>query len=111
MSRRTFFSTLAALTFGCLAAGSAHAQDWTQYQHWPYTPPQVPGNGVQYQPLYDGHYLYPRDQRIVPQIQGPYYRNFYGGYRTLGVRRPVYGIFDWERKKFYKGNHFILDVF
>ena len=43
-------------------------------------------------------YLYPREQRIVPQIQGPYYRNFYGGNRrprasaiptagTTGTRR------------------------
>ena len=70
------------------AVRSAQAQDWTDYLHWPYVPPQVPGNGFEYQPLYDRFYLYPREQRIVPQIQGPYYRNFYGGKRILGLRNP-----------------------
>ena len=51
---------------------SAQAQDWTDYLHWPYVPPQVPGNGFEYNGLYDGWYRYPREQRIVPQIQGPY---------------------------------------
>ena len=92
-------------------SGSAKAQDWTDYLHWPYVPPQVPGNGFQSNSLYDRFYLYPREQRIVPQIQGPYYRNFYGGSRILGMRHP-HGLFhDWDKKKFYQGNHFVLDVF
>lgn len=96
---------------GLAGSSTARAQDWTDYLHWPYTPPQVPGNGFQYNSLYDGWYLYPREQRIVPQIQGPYYRNFYGGKRVLGMRHP-HGLFhDWNKKKFYSGNHFILDVF
>ena len=51
-----------------------------------------------------------REQRIVPQIQGPYYRNFYGGKRHLGVRHP-HGWHEWNKKKFYQGYHFTLDVF
>jgi hypothetical protein len=102
---------LSAALLGCAGAGSAHAQEWTDYLHWPYVPPQVPGNGFEYHSLYDNYYLYPRPQRIVPQIQGPYYRNFYGGYRILGFRHP-HGWHDWSfKKKFYKGNHFLLDVF
>ena len=49
---------------------------------------------------------YPREQRIVPQIQGPYYRNFYGGYRVFGVFRHPHGWHDWNKKKFYQGYHF-----
>ena len=46
------------------------------------TPPQTPGSGHEYKSLYDGWYVYPQaKQRIVPQIQGPFYRNYYGGYR------------------------------
>ena len=48
--------------------------------------------------------------RIVPQIQGPYYRNFYGGYRVLGCRHP-HGWHDWNKKRWYEGYHFYLDVF
>ena len=93
------------------AGSSAKAQDWTDYLHWPYTPPQVPGNGFQYAPLHDKFYVYPRDQRIVPQIQGPYYRNYYGGRRIFGMRHG-HGLFtDVHYKKFYYGNHFALDVF
>ena len=88
----------------------ARAQDWTDYLHWPYVPPQVPGNGFQVNSLHDRFYLYPREQRIVPQVQGPYYRNFYGGYRVLGCRHP-HGWQDWNKKKFYQGYHFYLDVF
>ncbi len=78
---RTALKTLAlALAlYGFAGAGSAKAQDWSDYLHWPYVPPQVPGNGFEYRALYDGWYLYPREQRIVPQIQGKTYRNFYGG--------------------------------
>lgn len=105
---------LAILAIGLLAAsggGSARAQDWSDYLHWPYAPPQNPGNGFQYNPLYDGWYLYPREQRIVPQIQGPLYRNFYGGKRILGFRNPHGCFHDWNKTRFYQGNHFILDVF
>ena len=80
---RPWPSPLALLGFG--GVNSAQAQDWTDYLHWPYVPPQVPGNGFEYNGLYDGWYRYPREQRIVPQIQGPYYRNYYGGYRVFGL--------------------------
>lgn len=113
MSRTSRLRALALAL--CLAGvggvGSAQAQDWTDYLHWPYVPPQVPGNGFEYRSLYDGFYLYPRQQRIVPQIQGPYYRNFYGGKRILGVRTPHGCFHDWSKKKFYQGYHFVLDVF
>jgi hypothetical protein len=104
----------AALAFAMLAfggAGSAQAQDWTDYLHWPYVPPQVPGNGFEYNGLYDGWYRYPREQRIVPQIQGPYYRNEYGGYKLFGFFRHPHGWHDWQKKKFYQGMHFTMDVF
>ncbi len=55
--------------------------------------------------------VYPREQRIVPQIQGPYYRNEYGGYRVFGIFRHPHGWHDWNKKKFYEGYHFYLDVF
>ena len=98
-----------ALYFG--GGTSAKAQDWSDYLHWPYVPPQTPGNGFNYTPLYDNFYVYPREQRIVPQIQGPYYRNYYGGRRILGMRH-YHGLFsDIHYKKFYYGNHFALDVF
>jgi len=106
---KAFFLALALLGAG--GVKSASAQDWTDYLHWPYVPPQVPGNGFEYRSLYDGFYLYPREQRIVPQIQGPYYRNFYGGSRVLGKFRHPNGWHDWNKKKFYQGNHFTLDVF
>jgi hypothetical protein len=101
--------TLTLAGFG--GVGSAQAQDWSDYLHWPYVPPQVPGNGFEYKSLYDGFYLYPRHQRIVPQIQGPYYRNEYGGMRILGCRLPHGCFHDWNKKKFYQGYHFYLDVF
>jgi hypothetical protein len=113
VSRSSLLKSLAltvALT-GLAGVRSAQAQDWTDYLHWPYVPPQVPGNGFEYRSLYDGFYLYPRQQRIVPQIQGPYYRNFYGGKRILGIRTPNGLFHDWNKKKYYQGNHFILDVF
>ena len=102
---------LAGIIFAGTGISSARAQDWSDYLHWPYTPPQVPGNGFESNSLYDGFYRYPREQRIVPQIQGPYYRNFYGGKRVLGIRKKL-GLYDWDyEKKFYRGNHFALDVF
>lgn len=102
---------LAGVLFGFTGLSSARAQDWGDYLHWPYTPPQVPGNGFESNGLYDGFYRYPREQRIVPQIQGPYYRNYYGGQRHLGIRK-AFGFHDWDyKKKFYQGNHFALDVF
>ena len=99
---------LAIAVFGL--SSSANAQDWTDYLHWPYTPPQVPGNGFEYKSLHDGWYVYPREKRIVPQIQGPYYRNYYGGKRIFGMRHPN----NWHglnKTKFYEGYHFTLDVF
>ena len=113
MTRRTSLraAVLAAGLFACALGGSARAQDWTDYLHWPYVPPQAPGNPMEANGLYDGFYLYPREQRIVPQIQGPYYRNFYGGKRILGFRHPHGCFHDWNKKKFYSGNHFMLDVF
>ena len=114
MSRFSWLKVL-ALTLALAGFGgtkSARAQDWTYSLHWPYVPPQVPGNGFEYSGLYDGWYRYPREQRIVPQIQGPYYRNEYGGYRIFGLFRHNRGFFsDGRNKKFYQGSHFILDVF
>jgi hypothetical protein len=103
--------TLAVVLLGLAGLNSAQAQDWTDYLHWPYVPPQVPGNGFEYQGLHDGWYRYPREQRIVPQIQSPYYHNFYGGYRVFGIFRHPHGWHDWNNKKWYQGYHFFLDVF
>lgn len=103
-------AVLSAVAFLALPIGAAQAQDWGNYLHWPYSPPQTPGNGFQYQPLHDNFYLYPREQRIVPQIQGPLYRNYYGGKRILGHRFPNEH-HDWTNKKYYSGYHHTLDVF
>jgi hypothetical protein len=101
--------TLTLAGFG--GVRSAQAQDWSDYLHWPYVPPQVPGNGFEYKSLHDGFYVYPRNQRIVPQVQGPYYRNYYGGMRILGCRLPHSLFHDWNKNKYYQGYHFYLDVF
>jgi hypothetical protein len=102
---------LAALVLLGLS-GMVQAADYDNYMHWPYVPPQVPGAGANYQQLYDGWYLYPREQRIVPQIQGPLYRNYYGGKKDgwwFGRKDNEHR--DWSNKKWYKGYHFYLDVF
>jgi hypothetical protein len=112
VTRRTLVGAfvLASALLGLGGARNAKAQDWTDYLHWPYVPPTAPGNGFQESQLYDKFYVYPREARIVPQIQGPYYRNFYGGKRHLGVRHPN-GWHDWMKKRWYRGSHFVLDVF
>lgn len=113
MKRRSMRKVLvlAGALIALSGIGSAKAQDWTDYLHWPYVPPQVPGNGFEYNSLYDQFYLYPREQRIVPQVQGPYYRNFYGGKRVLGVRFPRGVFHDWNKTMYYSGYHHFLDVF
>jgi hypothetical protein len=109
---------LALLFLGFGGTANVHAQDWTDFLHWPYVPPQVPGNGFEYNGLYDGWYRYPREQRIVPQIQGPLYRNYYGGQRLFGLFRvpngwwnAQAGWFDQNNMRYYSGHHFYLDVF
>ncbi len=112
MARGSWLKALAltvALS-GFAGLSPAKAQDWNDYLHWPYVPPQVPGNGFEYNSLYDKFYTYPREQRIVPQIQGPLYRNFYGGKRHLGYRHPN-GWHGLNKQKFYQGYHYALDVF
>ena len=111
MSRASWIKAL-ALTVALLGLGgsSAQAQDWTDYLHWPYVPPQVPGNGFEYNGLHDGLYTYPREQRIVPQIQGPYYRNFYGGYRVVGLPPPA-RLARVEQEEVLPGQSLPLDVF
>ncbi len=113
MSHRSWLKAFALATalVGLGGVGSAQAQDWTDYLHWPYVPPQTPGNGFEYRSLYDGFYVYPREQRIVPQIQGPYYRNFYGGKRHLGFRHPYGWHEQIHKSKWYQGYHYVLDVF
>ena len=113
MSRGSWIKalTLAVALLGLGGLNSAQAQDWTDYLHWPYVPPQVPGNGFDYNGLYDGWYKYPREQRIVPQIQGPYYRNFYGGKMNLGWRRSINWPHGINKSRYYSGYHYVLDVF
>ena len=94
-----------------LSGLSAKAQDWSDYMHWPYNPPQNPGAGHDYKALYDGWYLYPKEQRIVPQIQGPFYRNYYGGTRQAGIHKYAEAHHPWYKRKYYQGHHYILDVF
>ena len=94
---------LALALAACGGVKSAQAQDWTDYLHWPYVPPQVPGNGFEYNGLYDGWYRYPREQRIVPQIQGPYYRNYYGGYRVIGHLPPPAWLARLEQEEMVPG--------
>ncbi|HKI16430.1 MAG TPA: hypothetical protein VKA15_01040 [Isosphaeraceae bacterium] len=109
---------LALLLLGFGGTTKVQAQDWTDFLHWPYVPPQVPGNGFEYNGLYDGWYRYPREQRIVPQIQGPFYRNYYGGTRVFGLFRVPNGWwnmqagwFERNNMRYYSGYHHYLDVF
>ncbi len=114
MNRRIISALVGVLGLTLALTGfvqTSQAQDFDTFYHWPYVPPQVPSNGYEYNALYDGWYLYPREQRIVPQIQGPFYRNYYGGKKILGLDRHNHFFSDWTRKRFYKGHHFILDVF
>jgi hypothetical protein len=118
VSRTSWFKALAlaAALIGFQGVGTAKAQDWTNYLHWPYAPPQAQGNGFSNTALYDGFYTYPREQRIVPQIQGPYYRNYYSGQRVFGIRHYFdrgndFRGGDWSNKRYYSGYHFFLDVF
>src|SRR4051812_21984449 len=100
------------MAFGFSGMSSAKAQDWGDYMHWPYTPPQAASNGFNYKPLYDNWYVYPREQRIVPQIQSKYYMNYYGGQRVMGIHKQPFGSHHGNtKKKFYKGHHYTLDVF
>lgn len=102
----------ALMLLGMGVFSPSQAQDWDKYYHWPQTPPQVPANGYDYSSLYDGFYVYPRDQRIVPQIQSPYYRNFYGGQRHFGLFSKESKLFKSSgHLRFYQGYHFTLDVF
>jgi hypothetical protein len=112
MSRGTMLKTLvlSAALIG-LSGLSASAQDWTDYMHWPYTPPQAQGSGFEYKSLYDGWYVYPKEQRIVPQIQGPFYRNYYGGTRKFGIHKYAESFHPWTKRRYYEGHHYFLDVF
>ena len=77
----------------------------------PTSRPRIPGSGFEYKSLYDGWYTYPKEQRIVPQIQGPFYRNYYGGSRMVGIHKYAEAHHPWYKRKFYQGYHYILDVF
>ena len=112
MSRGSLLKTLvlSAALIG-LSGLSAKAQDWSDYLHWPYVPPQTPGSGFEYKSLHDGWYVYPSEQRIVPQIQGPFYRNYYGGTRKAGIHKYAEAHHPWYKRKFYQGHHYFLDVF
>ena len=112
MSKGTLLKSLVLATALLGLSGlSAKAQDWSDYLHWPYTPPQYPGSGHEYKALYDGWYVYPKEQRIVPQIQGPFYRNYYGGTRIGGIHKYAEAHHPWYKRKYYQGHHYILDVF
>jgi len=94
-----------------LSGSSAKAQDWSDYLHWPYIPPQAQGSGFEYKGLYDGYFVYPREQRTVPQIQGPFYRNYYGGTRKAGIHKYAESFHPWTKRRYYQGHHYALDVF
>ena len=112
MSRGSFLKSIVLSTALLGLSGySAKAQDWSDYLHWPYVPPQAQGSGFEYKGLNDGYFVYPREQRIVPQIQGPFYRNYYGGTRKAGFHKYAEALHPWNKRKFYQGNHYILDVF
>ncbi len=113
----TRFATQLALLTALILGGAltAQAQDYDRFMHWPYVPPQVPGNGFDYKPIYDGFYLYPKEMRIQPQIQGSNYYNFYGGQRLFGHFRRSWIPWGFNHPnkppKYYQGYHFVLDVF
>ncbi len=112
MSRGSLLRTLVLSGVMIALSGlSAKAQDWSDYLHWPYIPPQNTAGGAGYQGLYDGWYSYPKEQRIVPQIQGPFYRNYYGGQRLAGIHKYAEAHHPWYKRKFYQGHHYVLDVF
>jgi hypothetical protein len=112
VSRGSLLRTL-VLSAGLIGLSglSARAQDWSDYLHWPYVPPQNVGSGFEYKSLNDGWYLYPKEQRIVPQIQGPFYRNYYGGTRQFGIHKYAEAHHPWNKRRYYKGYHYFLDVF
>ena len=108
---------------------SAQAQEWQDYLYWPYYPPQY-GSQYHQENYYEGHYIYPREMRVYPQIPGPGYINFYGGqkiyhhrtpslletghnYRFAGkdYPGPINYFHSYGGQRFYYGNHFRLDVF
>ena len=112
MSRGSLLKTFVMATALLGLSGlSAKAQDWSDYLHWPYVPPQNAGSGFEYKSLHDGWYTYPKEQRIVPQIQGPFYRNYYGGYRKAGIHTFAESLHPWTKRRYYQGHHYILDVF
>lgn len=121
---------LLALAFVALminGGGSAKAQDWSDYLHWPYTPPQVPANGFEYKSLYDGWHVYPREMRYYPAVKGKLYYNDLAGQSRFGKRQQPnlttpwnYRVFGWgipgpinfsTPQRFYYGHHYDLDVF
>jgi hypothetical protein len=73
------------------AAGRGQPSDWERFYHYPYV--YYPKNFQQPQGSYDHlYYRYPPNQRIPV-----YNKNWYNFYPT--------------EKPYYRGHHFILDVF
>lgn len=91
------------LILGVLAAGSAAAEDWGRYYHYPYS--YFPQNYTR--PFrskdFNGTYGYP----MYPAMMAfpPYFR------------RDLFYPYHWVNKpgnnpcKYYQGNHHVLDVF
>jgi hypothetical protein len=72
--------------------GSANADEWGRYYHWPYhSMQQYQWSPYEYERTYGG-YRYPPEMRVYPTRHG---------YR------------DWHtaRKPWYRGHHFYLDRF